>query len=153
MSDWKQPADKNIILALAVSFVLTALFYFLQADIGLKIGDEGFLWYGTMATASGKIPFRDFQSYDPGRYYWTAAWSFILGDGLMALRLSVAIFQGIGLFFGLLAVRRVVSSWWGLFLAGLLLILWMHPRHKLFESSIVMMAVFFFGLAYRKSLL
>ena len=115
----------------------------LQSDIGLNLADEGYLWYGAMQTARGMVPLLDFQSYDPGRYYWVAAWSYIFGDGILALRLGVGIFQAIGLTLGLLAARRAVRSFGGLALTGLVLLLWMHPRHKLFETSLTMAAVFF----------
>ena len=39
---------------------------------------------------------RDFQAYDPGRYAWTAAWSFVLGDSLVALRLGCVLFGCLG---------------------------------------------------------
>jgi len=37
---------------------------------------------------------RDFQSYDPGRYYWGALWIKILGDGgIISFRFNYAAFQ------------------------------------------------------------
>jgi hypothetical protein len=140
----KQLFQKRALIILLLSFALAFLYYLLQAHIGLEyFSDEGFLWYGSVATAGGQVPLRDFQSYEPGRYYWSAAWSFILGDEIKSLRLSVALFQGIGLLFGLLAIRRVIKSWPGLLLASLLLVIWMYPRHKYFEHSIAMMGVYF----------
>lgn len=130
----------NIVL---LASVLVVFSFWLQGNIGINLADEGYLWYGTWRTAHGEIPMRDFQSYDPGRYYWGAVWSKLFGDGIMALRLSTAIFQALGLTFGLLALQRVIRSWWGLAMAGLLLLLWMYPRHKLFEHSLAMMAVYF----------
>jgi hypothetical protein len=126
-----------------LAFTLVGISFWLQGNIGIGLADEGFLWHGTLATIDGNVPLRDFRSYDPGRYYWGAACSFILGDGIIALRLSTAIFQAIGLLCGLLALRRVIHSWWGLVSAGVLLLIWMHPRWKLFESSLAMMAVYF----------
>ena len=126
-----------------LSLVLTLASFLIQGNIGISLGDEGFLWYGTIQTALGKIPLRDFQSYDPGRYYWCAAWSALLGPGIMSLRLSVAIFQFAGLCFGLLTLRRIIRSWVMLSLSGFLLLIWMHPRHKFFEPSIAMGAVYF----------
>ena len=94
-----------------LSLTLVIISLFLQCNIGLNLADEGYLWYGAIQTASGKIPIRDFQSYDPGRYYWAAFWMLLLGKGIIPLRISVAIFQTIGLTFGLLALRRVIRSW------------------------------------------
>ena len=132
--------------ALKVALIASALVIFsllLQGNIGLNLADEGYLWYGTVQTASGQVPFRDFQSYDPGRYHWTGLWSMVLGKGIMSLRISVGIFQAIGLTLGLLALRRVIRSQWMLTIGGLLLLVWMIPRHKVFESSLTMAGVYF----------
>lgn len=126
-----------------LSFVLVSLTLWLQGDIGLNLADEGFLWYGSIQTAAGKVPLKDFQSYDPGRYYWIAAWSAVLGNGIAAIRISTGIFQFVGLTFALLAAKRAVKPYWQLSIIGILLIAWMYPRHKLFDISLCMMAVFF----------
>ena len=136
-------SGKDIIRTALLAFGLVALSYWVQGNIGLNLADEGYLWYGTIHTAAGQVPLRDFQSYDPGRYYWGALWSYVLGDGIMALRASTAIFQAIGLFLGLLAARRAVRSYWLLALVGILLVVWMYPRHKLFEPAIALSGVFF----------
>ncbi|MGH7799266.1 MAG: hypothetical protein ACREOW_01380 [Thermodesulfobacteriota bacterium] len=125
-----------------MALVLVIISFLLQGNIGLNLADEDILWYGTIRTAFGEIPILDFSSKDPGRYYWTAGWSFIFGQGIMDLRLSVALFQVIGLTLGLLAARRVVKNWWVLGLVGLLLLAWMYPRWKLFDSSLAMAAVY-----------
>ncbi len=122
---------------------LVSVSLLLQGDIGLNLSDEGYLWYGQMETALGRVPIRDFQSYDPGRYYWAAFWSLLFGDGIMALRVSTAIFQAIGLTLGLLAARRAVKSYPMLIFTGIMLIVWMYPRHKLFDISLSMASVFF----------
>jgi hypothetical protein len=127
--------------AFFLALALACLSFSFQGHIGLDLGDEGNLWYGAIHASRGEIPGVDFKAYDPGRYYWAAPWVLALGPGLIALRVAVAAFQVLGLTLGLLAARRVVRSWWGLGLVGLLLLAWMHPRHKLFECSLTMMAV------------
>lgn len=127
-----------------LSVALVTISFLLQGNIGINTADEGFLWYGTIHTALGEVPIRDFQSYDPGRYYWGAAWFRVFGnDSLISLRISTTIFQSLGLTFGLLSLRRVTQSWWLLTIAGLLLLLWMYPIYRLFEPSIAMAAVYF----------
>lgn len=122
---------------------LVSLLFFFQGNIGIDLADEGFLWYGTWRTRLGEIPLRDFQAYDPGRYVWGAFWLRLWGhDGLMALRVSNALFQILGLTCGLLTVRRLTRSPWLLTGAGVILLPWMYPRHKLFESSIALVAVY-----------
>ena len=116
--------------------------YFLDGDLGVNFADEGYLWYGVEAVLRGLVPIRDFQSYDPGRYWWAAVWSLVLGKGLMPLRLSCALFASLGIFAGLLAARRVCRRLEFLLGMGLLLAAWMHPRYKCFEQSIALMFVY-----------
>ena len=116
--------------------------YWLTGAIGIDLYDEGYLWYGVIQTAAGDVPLRDFQSYDPARYYWSAAWSQIFGNGILALRLSNTIFQILGLTAGLLAARRFATHPLHLLAVGVVLLVWMYPRHKLFEPSLVMMNVY-----------
>ena len=136
----------DILKVALLASILVVFSLWLQGDILLCLSDEGFLWYGTWRTALGDVPLRDFQSYDPGRYYWTAGWSMALGNGVMALRKSVGIFQVLGLTFGLLTLRRIIRSWWILAIAGVLLLVWMHPRCKIIDHSISMTAVYFAAL-------
>ncbi len=123
--------------------LLVGLWFAFQGRIDLNLADEGFLWYGAWRTSLGEIPLRDFQSYDPGRYLWSAFWFHLFdNDGILALRVSNALFQTIGLTCGLLVLRRLTRSPWLLTGGGIVLLLWMFPRHKLFESSIALAAVY-----------
>jgi len=152
--------SKNASEVLKVMFLamgLATLSLYLQCNIGLGLADEGFLladegflWYGAVQTALGRVPVRDFQSYDPGRYYWTAFWLRLLGNNLISLRISCRIFQVIGMTLGLLVLRRAIRSWPMLIVAGFVLLAWMIPRHKLFDSSIAMSGVFFAFYLIRK---
>lgn len=126
---------------IALSFVVVLLSHSLQDTTGLGPGDEGYLWYGSLRTAEGDVPIRDFRSYDPGRYYWCAAFSNLFGDGLLGLRRSSAVFQFLGLLSGLLALTRVIQTRFLLVLGAICLALWMQPVHKLFEPAIAMIAV------------
>lgn len=124
-------------LALA-TFVVLAVFIW-QGNQGFSLLDEGFLWYGAQRVMLGEVPIRDFMAYDPGRYYWSAALMGLLGDnGIMALRGAVAIFQVMGLFVGLLLIARSVKkqNFLYLFLSAVTLVVWMFPRHKLFDISL-----------------
>jgi hypothetical protein len=134
--------NRNAIAAGCVAVLLVSANYVLFADISLNLADGGFLWYGVERTAAGEVPLRDFQSYEPGRYYWGALWSIVLGDGILALRLSTAIFQMLGLGCGMLVARRLVSHPLWLLPIGILLLLWMFPRYKFFEPALAMMAVY-----------
>lgn len=132
--------DKRLYIV-CLSVGLVAVFWILQSQIGLWMGDEGYLFYGSWRVGQGEVPLRDFSSYDPGRYYWVAFWSLLFGHGIIGQRAGVAIFQIIGLVWGLLAARRVVGRHWSLCLAGVLLIVWTWPQSRVFESALSMGAV------------
>jgi hypothetical protein len=124
---------------LLVSGVLVVGSFVWQGGYGFNIGDEGFLWYGVQRVRIGEVPLLDFMSYDPGRYYWSAALTAVLqDDGIMALRGTVAAFQLFGLLVGLLLLwqgeSRVDTTLFTL--AAITLITWMYPRHKLFDISL-----------------
>lgn len=119
-----------------------------QGHKGFNLWDEGYLWYGVQRVLLGEVPLRDFMSYDPGRYYWSAALMSLWGDdGIMALRRAVAVFQAIGLFTGLLLIarssaeRRKHPGFFYLLLSVITLVVWMYPRHKLFDISLSILLV------------
>jgi hypothetical protein len=126
-----------------LSGLIVLIEFLIQGNIGFNIADEGYLWYGSIHTLAGQVPLRDFQSYDPGRYYWDALWMYFWGTGIMPLRVAESLFQVIGLSFGLATVRTFIRSWWKLTLVGVFLTLWMNPSYKIFDHSLAMMSVFF----------
>ncbi len=124
---------------IAVSFCV--LYQLVYGHYNLNMRDEGYLWYGVQQVLRGDVPLRDFQSYDPGRYYWCSWLSPIFGSGIVGVRAALVSFSAIGLFAGLLVARRFVPSRsWLVPVAGLLM-LSMFPRHKLFEPAVVLIAV------------
>ena len=111
-------------------------------DVGFNLQDEGFLWYGSWRVGFGDVPHRDFQSYEPGRYYWSAWVGGLFGDGLLGLRAAVAVFFAGGLFVGLEAARRADLPL-GLRIAlAATAVAWAFPRHKLFEPALVFACIF-----------
>jgi len=131
-------ASVLVLLAAALSLG----WFWVDGTVGLNLADEGYLWCGVEEVARGRVPMRDFQAYDPGRYLWGAAWQRVLGADLVALRLSCVFFQILGVTAGLLTARRLSQDGLFLFAVGLLLCVWMHPRYKCFEQSIALMAVY-----------
>jgi hypothetical protein len=129
---------------IVLALTLVGIAFALERDLGFGLTDEGYLWYGTIETARGELPGRDFQAYEPGRYYWGALWLSLTGDdGILSLRASMALFEAVGIALGLLALRRVVSSWGLLVASGVLLCLWVHPRYRAYETTMTLAAVFF----------
>lgn len=135
-------SEPDLVFVLLVALSLAGLSFLIQGHVGLGLRDEGFLWYGVERTRLGEIPLRDFRAYEPGRYFWCAAWMKIFGPGIVALRMASAIFQALGLACGLLAARRAVANRWVLVPLGAVLLLWMVPPWKLFEPSLAMAAVY-----------
>ena len=134
--------NRHVIWLAVLAVSLSVGWFFLDGSVSVNLADEGYLWYGTHAMRHGQVPMRDFHAYDPGRYVWTVAWSHLLGDGLVAMRLACVLFQCLGVLAGLLAARRLSRR--ALFLASVALMLcaWMHPRYKVFEQSIALMSVY-----------
>ncbi len=133
---------KTSILLLLFSAAIVFISFQRQGHIGFSLWDEGFLWYGAQRVMLGEVPIRDFMAYDFGRYYWSAALMSLMRDsGIIALRMSVAVFQVIGLF---LALFLLVRTWKCakpikvllVLLATGIFMLWMFPRHKLFDITL-----------------
>jgi hypothetical protein len=122
----------------ALALILAVLSYAVQGDVGLNLTDEGLFWYVTERTAAGDVPLRDVRSYEPGRYYWSAAWLRVLGPGVKALRISLAAVQGVGLVLALLLLRRIVPAVVPLAALGLILVVWMWPMYRSFENVAVL---------------
>ncbi|WP_434715341.1 hypothetical protein [Paraburkholderia sp. A3RO-2L] len=124
--------------------ILVVIMFLWEGHIGLGLADESYLWYGAQRILHGEVPIRDFMAYDPMRYYWVAAWMAIVGNhGIVAARVAVAIFEFVGLAAGLLVVARAGRSMdVGFYIiAGIVLIAWMYPRHKLFDTSLSILLV------------
>jgi hypothetical protein len=124
------------------AFIVLMLFMW-QGNKGFDLSDEGFLWYGAQRVMLGEVPIRDFMSYEPGRYYWSAALMSLWGDnGIMTLRGAVAIFQAMGLFVGIFLISRTEKKQnIFLLLSSLTLVVWMFPRHKLFDISLSILLI------------
>lgn len=138
----------HLAIVLSSIFMVTLLFQW-QGNKGFSLWDEGYLWYGAQRVMLGEVPILDFAAYDPARYYWSAALMHLLGsNGIMSLRIAVAVFQCAGLFVGLLTIRTAMAGAQRcqtpyLLLAALVLATWMFPRHKLFDISL---SLFLLGL-------
>jgi hypothetical protein len=122
---------------------LSLLVFIPQWRYGFNLSDEGWLWYLSQRIHAGDLPIRDFFAYDPGRYFWTAAWFRLLGhDGLLEQRIANAAFGAVGLMFayGAMQAARVPRPW-RLTTVCLLALALGFPRHKAYEQALSLIAV------------
>jgi hypothetical protein len=134
----------RVLIALLFSTAFVAGSFVWQGRDGFNMGDEGFLWYGVQRVLAGEVPILDFMSYDPGRYYWSAALMHLMhDDGIMAMRGAAAVFQLLGLFVGLLLLLRPKSRLdVPLFtLAAITLTVWMYNWFKVYDSSLCLVLI------------
>ena len=115
----------------------TAVFL-LQWRYGFNWSDEGWLWYISQRTSLGQVPVRDVFSYDPGRYYWSAAIFKLLGGrGFFEQLVASYLFGMVGLAVAYIALVRVgIQRKWRFALLILLAIVLGYPRHKVYEQAL-----------------
>ena len=87
---------KRALPAALLAALLSLASYLAYGDVNLNVVDESYLWYGVQRAAAGEVPMRDFQAYDPARYYWCVSWGWIFGHGILGVRKAAAIFQALG---------------------------------------------------------
>jgi hypothetical protein len=134
---------KRRIFFISISTIcIAALYWLLWGNIGLRLADEGLLWYNSVRTLHGDIPILDLQSYDPGRYYWNAFWMKLLGEGILGVRVAILIFQAMAFACTMLILRRVITSWWMLLILGAVIAAWMLPIHKAYDHSFSIFSVY-----------
>jgi hypothetical protein len=125
-------------MALAAALTVARFYVDVRERI---VPDEGYLWYGALRTLAGEVPVRDFRSYEPGRYYWSALWLRVLGPGIVPLRIAMHAFLFGGLTCGLLSLRLAGASWAAVAAAGVLLAAWTYWQYKPFEPACGLAAV------------
>lgn len=138
------PEADNLLVFLICTYALVLVLgvFVLRGTIGINLGDEGYAWYGAQRTLLGEVPLRDFQSYEPGRYYWVAGCMKLLGsNGLYAFRIAVTLFQAIGVCVALLLVYEGSRSKFNVLLGGPILLLWMITPFRSFEDTLSILLV------------
>src|SRR5258708_21021733 len=97
----------NIFEAVLLGAAVSLTVFMPQWRYGFNLADEGGLWYRSQRTALGDVPLRDFFSYDPGRYYWSAAIFKLLGrSGFFEQLLANYLFAIVGLALAYFAMFR-----------------------------------------------
>jgi hypothetical protein len=128
------------ITALSIGLGLSGILFALEWNVYLPLHDDGFVWYGVWRVSLGELPMRDFQSYDPGRYYWIAAWQWLLRSDVPAMRAADAVFAGVGVAFSVLMSRRVLDRTWQVLLMSGVVTLWFFPAFKPYEPAFALAA-------------
>jgi hypothetical protein len=143
-----RPIQSYVAEALLCTLVVGVLFLYPQSHFGystriLDLGDEGLLWYVSQRTALGQVPLRDFFSYDPGRYYWSALiFKLLRGDGLFEQIIADDIFGLIAIFVTYLVMcRSAIDRRWRIAAVLLLGITLGFPRHKIYEQALSLISV------------
>jgi hypothetical protein len=130
---WSATAAVAMLLLLAASF---------SARVGIPIHDEAYLLNGIDRVLSGMVPVRDFQSYDPGRYYLLAPIRYLGGDrAIWTAGTAIIIAAALPL---LVRLRQLsMPALFGPLLALPLLVAWSVPRHKAADlaAALVLIAV------------
>src|SRR5436305_1198625 len=123
-----------VLLGAAVSLTVFAL----QWRYGFLWSDEGWLWYISQRTALGQVPLRDFFSYDPGRYYWSAVVFKLSGSsGLYQQILADYLFAIVGVAIAcFVMIRAGLHRSWRIAILLLLGVVIGFPRHKIYEQAL-----------------
>lgn len=134
--------SSDLLEAALLSMLVAGTVFLAQWRYGFNWGDEGWLWYASQRTAVGEVPIRDFFSYDPGRYYWSAAVFKLLGrNGFFEQVLANYLFGAIGLAISYIAMARAgLGRSWRIGILVLLGIVLGFPRHKTYEQVLSLIA-------------
>lgn len=128
--------------AVAIALALPLAAFWFIGHHGLNLQDEGFLWYGAQRVLAGELPLRDFQSYDVGRYFWSAGWMWLFGDdGIVAMRAGNAVLASITVAIAAVLMSMQPAPAWRILLAVPAFAVWMVPDFKVADSFAVMLMV------------
>jgi hypothetical protein len=125
------------------AFIVFAVFI-LDSKNNFNLWDEGYVWYGAQRVMVGEVPIRDFMAFDPGRYYWSAAFMSLLHDnGFIALSAAAALFEVIGLSVGLLLIAHSTEkkSFSYLLLSAIILITWMYQVIRAYDTTVSILLI------------
>jgi hypothetical protein len=130
-----------------ISIITAGGLFVWQAPKSLNIQDEGYLWYGTRQVLNGFVPIRDFEAYDPLRYYFGALIQYIVTDtGIWSIRLATTIISAACLLLILLVISRNVThqfTWVSIFIVAITSLFWIYPSHKVYDifASLLLLSI------------
>lgn len=141
------PAATLFVLIILWSIVVGLVRYIYEAHIGFSLWDAGYLWYGVQRVLHGEVPVRDFEAYDPGRYYWAAFCLWLCkANGIVAVRAATLAFSVFGLISaGWLVMQGASGSKAFRFMLSMLAVvvaaMWMVPWWKAYDAAISLILV------------
>jgi hypothetical protein len=137
----------QIIYILTIALMCTLFFLAWAWQHGYNINEGGFLWYGVQRVLAGEVPLRDFKSYDPTRYYWSAGLMYLMdSSGLLALRFSIGLLRFICLVLCLrLLLKSNITDKYSLLIAAIFFSLWMErlAQYDIFAVILLFSALLF----------
>lgn len=121
-----------------IAFLLFAASFLLQWNYGYSWADEGWQWYISQRVNLGDVVFRDFFSYDPGRYLWSSLFFRLFdSDSFFVQQIANNAFGMLGLFAAVITLNRAEISARTKWIAIIMLIVMLgYPRHKLYEQAL-----------------
>jgi hypothetical protein len=130
---------KRLILFIGISIFLPFVYLFYTANVFPSLADEGYLWSNAQFVLDGLVPIRDFNSYDPFRYYFCVPFLQIFGRGILSVRIAMATVQVLSLFCLLCFLNRHMApqrlGTFSSLLVATSMLLWYSPYHKSFDIS------------------
>lgn len=143
---YQRTQGTELLLIALICIIFVAFFLLWEGHKGFSLMDESYLWYGVQRVIAGEVPIRDFQSYDPGRYYWCALFLELTKTrGIMAIRYAASVMELCALFTAIVSLISMTSARQKrglIILAIAILVTWMVPRHKLFDIAMSIGLVF-----------
>lgn len=152
----RHPVISRLAFSGMIAILFVVLSFLLEGTFDFNVWDEGYLWYGSQRVLLGEVPIRDFQSYDPGRYYWVAMiMSFLHDDGIIPQRIALHLCQVVAittLNYTLLVDRSklMLRDVLGLSLNNLLVHVWLKPIYATFDMSVSICSITILGYYSRK---
>jgi hypothetical protein len=138
-----------------LAFLFVSVFFVWESHQGFNLADDSYLWYGVQRVLAGEIPIRDFQAYDPGRYYLGALFMGLSGaKGIMALRYVLVVVQLLAMAAALASIASVRPLRGGitfLSICALTFAIWMVPRYKMFDMAVAITQVCMFACLIRRT--
>lgn len=124
---------------LLASFIYLSLFW----QYGFYEADEGIPLNGAMRILNGEIPWKDFQGYPPGRYYFYALILKFFGMDILPVRIAIAFLTAATVTMIVVLCRKIMTTPFAL-LAGFLFVIAPGIYYGRYMQFLTALAIFLF---------